>query len=101
MENNIGNGCTGCWSQNWALQLVFGLVIFFSGLGVQCDSKAHRPLSVHVKGYREGGRRRSQAAPPALRVAARRSFVGIELRSTVYKSEGMGRERRVRGFSFG
>ena len=25
----------------------------------------------------------------------------IELRSTVSKSEGMGRERRVRGFSFG
>ena len=37
-------------------------------------------------------------APPALTVAARRSVAGIELRPTVFKSEGMGRERKVRGF---
>ena len=73
----------------------------FSWAGGTRDSKAHRPLSVHGKGYRERGRRRSQAAPPALRVAARRSFVGIELRSTVSKSEGMGREREEgEGISF-
>ena len=31
-------------------------------------------------------------------VAAHRNFAGIELRPTVFKSDGMGRERKVRGF---
>ena len=34
-------------------------------------------------------------------MAVRRSFGGNELQSTVFKSEGMVRERRVRGFGFG
>ena len=46
------------------------------------------------------GRRRTEA-PPARTVAARRSFARIELQSTVSKSEGMGRERRVTGFRSG
>jgi len=34
-------------------------------------------------------------------VAARRSFAGIELQSTASKSEGTGRERKMRGFRSG
>jgi len=33
-------------------------------------------------------------------MAVRRSFAGIELQSTVFKSEGMVRERRTSGFDF-
>ena len=59
--------------------------------------KTHKLSSAHGKEDR-GGVRRPAAAPPALTVAARRSVAGIELRPTVFKSEGMGRERKVRGF---
>ena len=33
-------------------------------------------------------------------MAVRRSFAGIELQSTVFKSEGMVRESRTSGFDF-
>ena len=59
--------------------------------------KTHKLSSAHGKEDR-GGVRRPAAAPPALTVAPRRSVAGIELRPTVFKSEGMGRERKVRGF---
>jgi hypothetical protein len=45
-------------------------------------------------------RRRTRAAAAAT-VAARRRIAGIELRSMVSRSEGMGRERRARGFRSG
>ena len=107
MENNIGKGCTSCWSKNWVLRLVFGLVIFFSGLGVQRDSKAHsegldpkKLTSLHLLTGKE------QGVAPSLCVAmaagsSSRSFSRTALPATILESKSMGRERRGRGFHFG
>ena len=51
-------------------------------------------------GERARGRRRTEA-PPVPTVVGRRSFAGNELRSTILKSEGMGRERNVARFRSG
>ena len=53
MENNIGKGCMGCWSQNWALQLVFGLVIFFLGWVYNVTA---RPIGLYQFTGRDTGR---------------------------------------------
>ena len=96
----------GYGSFGWAL--VFGqvgVVLGFknsSGLlvGDMC-TWASRPMSFMCsREGKQGAGRPSTVAPPAPTVAARRSSTKIELRSTVSKSEGMGRESRVRGFSF-
>ena len=68
--------------------------------GLARDYKVHKLLAAHGRGA-ETGRGALAAAPPAPTVAACRSFAGIELQSTVSKSEGTGRERKMRGFHFG
>jgi len=63
------------------------------------DCRAHRLLSAHTKGTKDGDQVPGGAT--IIQGAARRSFVGIELWSTIFKSKGMGRERRARGFHSG
>jgi len=54
-----------------------------------------------LTGREQRRRRGPRRHRSAFTVAARRSFAGIELQTTVSKSEGMGRYRRMRGFHFG
>ena len=83
------------------------VIIFFSGLGVQRDSKAHsegldqkkthEPSSAHGKGT---GRRPSLCVAMAAGSSSL-SFSRTALPATILESKSMGRERRGRGFHFG
>ena len=63
------------------------------------DCRAHRLLSAHRKGTKDGDQVPGGAT--IIHGAARRSFVGTALPASVQESEGMGRERRARGFHSG
>ena len=58
-----------------------------------------KPMSFYLPtGSGVGGRRRPQAAPPW---AVRRLLAGTAFPASVLAAEGMGRERKARGFYFG
>jgi len=69
-------------------------------LGLVVMDSAARPTAFICPREKEEGQdddvlRRRRRHPTE---AARRNFAGIKLQPTVFKSEGMGRERKVRGF---
>ena len=74
------------------MRLVLGLV--FSSFKWACRTQQNRGGRGSRNGNREGDDVPGGGAV-APTVAARRSFAGIELRFTVPRSEGMGREGRV------